>query len=152
MSISAPYRFTPTVDETAMARESGASLSNLIKDGRPLRVTDGQGDHFAELPPAAARMLGEILGAMAEGRSVRVLPEETELTTAQAADVLNISRPFLIRLLDDGVMPHRKVGTHRRLRADDVLAYKSRRAQEREAVLDQLAAEAQSYDMGYDAA
>jgi excisionase family DNA binding protein len=67
----------------------------------------------------------------------------------EAAGVLNISRPYLIKLLDEGVIPHRKVGKHRRIRMEDVMAYKARDDREREAILDQLVGEAQKQDMGY---
>jgi excisionase family DNA binding protein len=67
----------------------------------------------------------------------------------QAASVLNVSRPFLIKLLDDKVLPHRKIGKHRRIRMEDVMAYKTRIDRERGIVLDQLAKEAQELGMGY---
>ncbi|MFN7648174.1 MAG: excisionase family DNA-binding protein [Acidobacteriota bacterium] len=92
----------------------------------------------------------EILEAMAAGRGVTLVPENAELTTVQAADVLNVSRPFLIKLLEENALPHRKVGKHRRIRMEDVMAYKSRIDRDREAVLDQLAREAQEQGMGYD--
>lgn len=72
-----------------------------------------------------------------------------ELTTDEAANVLNVSRPFLIKLLEEGSIPFRKVGEHRRIRMEDVMAYKTAIDQEREGVLDQLVAEAQEHDMGY---
>jgi excisionase family DNA binding protein len=103
-----------------------------------------------ELPAGAVTMLMEILEAMAAGRGVTLVPENAELTTVQAADVLNVSRPFLIKLLEENALPHRKVGKHRRIRMDDVMAYKSRIDRDREAVLDQLAREAQEQGMGYD--
>jgi excisionase family DNA binding protein len=90
-----------------------------------------------------------ILEAMAAGRGVTIIPENAELTTVQAADVLNVSRPFFIKLLENGAIPHRKVGKHRRVRMEDFMAYKERIDREREAVLDQLAAQAQEFDMGY---
>jgi excisionase family DNA binding protein len=91
----------------------------------------------------------DILEAMAAGRGVTIVPENAELTTVEAAAMLNISRPFLIQLLEKGVIPHRKVGKHRRIRVEDVMAYKERDDREREAVLDELVAEAQKSDMGY---
>ena len=91
----------------------------------------------------------EVLEAMAEGRRVTVMAEDAELTTVQAAKVLRVSRPFLIKLLEEGAIAHRKVGKHRRVRLDDVMGYKKRIDREREAVLDRLAAEAQQGEMGY---
>jgi excisionase family DNA binding protein len=110
---------------------------------------ESDGEDALELPPGAVAMLMDILNAMAAGRGVTVIPENAELTTVQAAEVLNVSRPFLIKLLDEGAIPHRKVGRHRRLRFEDVMSYKERIDRDREAVLDQLTAEAQANDMGY---
>jgi excisionase family DNA binding protein len=95
------------------------------------------------------RFLMDILEAMAAGQGVSLIPENAELTTVQAAGVLNVSRPYLIKLLDENAIPYRKVGKHRRIRMEDVMAYKARIDREREAVLDQLASEAQENNMGY---
>ena len=97
----------------------------------------------------AVALLMDILETMAAGRGVTLVPENAELTTVQAAVVLNVSRPFLIKLLEDNVLPHRKVGKHRRVRMEDVMAYKARIDREREAVLDQLAREGQEQGLGY---
>ena len=101
------------------------------------------------LPAPDARRIATFLEAMAAGRGVTLMPENAELTTVQAAEVLNVSRPFLIKLLDEGAIPHRKVGKHRRIRMEDVMAYKAAIDREREVVLDQLVSEAQEQDMGY---
>jgi excisionase family DNA binding protein len=82
-------------------------------------------------------------------RGVTIIPENAELSTVQAADILKVSRPYLIKLLDDQVIPHRKVGTHRRIKMIDVMNYKNAIDAERESILDQLVAEAQEQKMGY---
>ena len=78
-----------------------------------------------------------------------LIPENTELTTVQAAEVLNVSHPFLIKLLGEGAIAYRQVGAQRRARLEEVVAYKTRIDQESELILDQLVAEAQEHDMGY---
>jgi excisionase family DNA binding protein len=141
----------PSPQDAAMARASGQLLSRFAHRTRPLtlRVRDADRDEPLELPRGAVELLMDILEAMAAGRGVTLIPENAELTTVQAAEILNVSRPFLIRLLDETVIPHRKVGKHRRIRMEDVMAYKARIDSDREAVLDQLAAEAQALDLGY---
>lgn len=102
-----------------------------------------------ELPAGVVDMLMEILNAMATGQAVTLVPEETELSTVEAANLLNVSRPYLIDLLESGEIPYRKVGSHRRVRAEDVLHYKAAIDKERERVLDELVTLAQEDDMGY---
>ncbi len=94
-------------------------------------------------------LLMEILEAMAAGRGLTLIPENAELTSVQAADVLNVLRPFLMKLLEDNVLPHRKVGKHRRVRMEDVMAYRAKIDRDREAILDQIAREGQEQGMGY---
>jgi len=124
-------------------------LKLRVTDSEQLRVTDSEQMEPIELPAGAVSLLIEILEAMAAGRGVTIIPENAELSTVQAAEVLNVSRPFLIKLLEDGSIPHRKVGKHRRVRMEDVMSYKAAIDSEREAVLEQLAADAQEQDMGY---
>jgi excisionase family DNA binding protein len=114
-----------------------------------LKVTDGDQEQPIELPRGAVMLLMDILESMAAGRGITLMPENAELTTVQAADVLNVSRPFLIKLLKEKALPSRRVGAHRRIRMDDVMAYKAQIDADREAVLDRLVAEAQQHDMGY---
>jgi excisionase family DNA binding protein len=134
-----------------LARVSGQRLLRYAGRNRPLclRVMDAGQEQSLELPAKAVDLLMEILEVMAAGRGVSLIPENAELTTVQAAEILNVSRPFLIKLLDAGALPHRKVGSHRRILMEDVMAYKNRIDREREAVLDELAADAQRNDMGY---
>lgn len=151
MTAPAHRRPPPNAQEAALARGAGQSLSRLMRGNRPLtlRVTDAGQEPPIELPPGAVLLLMDILEAMAAGRGVTLVLEDAELTTVQAADMLNVSRPFLIKLLEEGVLPHRRVGTHRRIRMEDVMAYKARIDTDREAVLDRLVAEAREDGMGY---
>ena len=137
--------------DAAIARSTFEALSPYGGMGRPLklRVGEGEREQPVDLPAGAVDLLMHVLEAMATGQGVTLLPDRAELTTVQAADVLNVSRPFLIKLLDQKAIPHRKVGTHRRIRMEDVMAYKNAIDREREQVLEQLAQEGQAYDMGY---
>jgi excisionase family DNA binding protein len=151
MSILVHRQLPPSAQDAAIARVSGQVLSRYAQQKQPLtlRVRDAGQENPIELPAGAVALLMDILEAMAAGRGVTILPESAELTTVEAAEMLNVSRPFLIKLLEDRIIPHRKVGRHRRVRMEDVMAYKNAIDQEREAILDQLAREAQEQDMGY---
>jgi excisionase family DNA binding protein len=141
----------PSAQDAALARASGQRLARYARErtALTLRVRDAEQDNPIELPAGAVALLMDILEAMAAGRGVTIIPENAELTTVEAAEALNVSRPFLIKLLDEGAIPHRKVGRHRRIRMEDVMAYKARDDREREAALDELVREAQEMDMGY---
>ena len=151
MNTTTHRQLPPTPRDAAIARSSREILSRYARMQRPLRlrVRDRGQDEPIELPAGAVRLLTRVLEAMAAGRGVTLIPEGAELTTVQAADVLNVSRPFLIKLLDENAIPHRKVGKHRRIRMEDVVAYKEAIDREREQVLDQLTREAQEQGLGY---
>jgi len=151
MNMITHRQLPPNAQDAAIARISGQALSRYARTKAPLkfRVTDVEQAEPIELPAGAVALLMDILEAMAAGRGVTIIPENVELTTVQAAEVLNVSRPFLIKLLEEDKIPYRKVGKHRRIRIEDVMSYKTAIDQEREAALDQLVAEAQEQDMGY---
>lgn len=100
-------------------------------------LADSRGKRV-DLPPSVAKALTMMARAMAQGQSVALIRYDHELTTQEAADLLNVSRPYLIRLLEDGIIPYHMVGTHRRIRMKDLLEYKARRDQLRRATLDEL--------------
>ena len=130
---------TPSASEAALAKESSRTLAPHVgKASLRLQVKDGAGDDELVLPPSVARLLLGILTEMGRGNAVSVSPIQAELTTNQAADLLNVSRPYLTKLLDDGAIPFRKVGTHHRVMLRDVLAYKQEMYAKRHAALDEL--------------
>jgi excisionase family DNA binding protein len=141
----------PSKEEVELARASGERLAPLARRGRPLtlRVRDAGKEKTIELPAEAVKLLQGILEDMASGRAVTIVPQNAELTTQQAADFLNVSRPFLVGLLDQRKLPFRLVGTHRRVRFEDILRFKEDIDTERRKVLDELAAEAQELKMEY---
>jgi excisionase family DNA binding protein len=151
--LDTPTDPAPTQAEAILAREAGVLLKRVVGKRLGVRLhverdeTEPSGETVA-LPKAATRMLLHILDEMANGNAVALVPMHAELTTQQAADMLNVSRPFLVRLIEDGRLPHRKVGTHRRVRMDDLLAYRRRSEADRETALAELAEETQRLGLG----
>ncbi len=138
-------------EDVELARASGQRLAPLVRAGRSLtlRVRDAGQEQTIELPASAAKLLMTILEDMASGHAVTVVPRNAEYTTQQAADFLDVSRPFLVQLLEKRKLPFRLVGSHRRISFEDVLRYKENTDSERRKMLDQLTAEAQDLKMGY---
>jgi excisionase family DNA binding protein len=152
MATAAMTSVPPSKEDIELARTSGQRLAPMARRGQPLtlRVREaGKKEETIELPAGAVKLLQAILEDMASGRAVTIVPQNAELTTQQASDFLNVSRPFLGQLLEQKKLPCRLVGTHRRIRFEDVLRFKETTDAERRKVLDQLAAEAQDLKMGY---
>jgi len=141
----------PTEQESAQARESSRVLSTYARRTESLQVELSNDEHHEaiSLPAGAVRLLLDLLTEMAEGNAVTLLPMHAELTTQQAADILNVSRPYLVKLLDAGTIEHRKVGTHRRVLLRDLIAYKRQVDEDRAAALDELTRQAEDLNMGY---
>jgi len=137
----------PTEQETTLARESGRQLGRFIKHDLQVRIPETNEE--ITLPASAVRLLVELLSEMAEGNAIALTPIHAELTTQQAADLLAVSRPFLIKQLEASALPFRKVGTHRRILFKDLMAYKRGIDRKRLETLEQLADQAQDLDMGY---
>jgi excisionase family DNA binding protein len=149
-----PETVAPTPDDTQLAQESSRRLTRFLaaKPKKPLRVRiapDDEPEETISIPLSAFRLLNDILTEMAKGNAIALIPVHAELTTQQAADLLNVSRPFLIEQLEKGMIPFRKVGTHRRILFQDLMAYKQTMDKNRLKALDELSAQAQELGMGY---
>lgn len=140
----------PDDEAASLARASASELSRLLAEkpetDRARVQLDG---HDLILPRQALALLRDLLAEMAQGNAVTVVPTHAELTTQEAANILNVSRPHLIKLLGDSQIPFTKVGKHRRIRYQALMAYKQLRDKESEDALDELVAQAQEHDMGY---
>jgi excisionase family DNA binding protein len=141
----------PTKKEIRLAEESNQKLSDYIESTKkPSIQLKGKHNETIPLPIAALKLLRIILQHMAKGNAVTLIPIQAELTTQEAADLLNVSRPFLVKLLEEGKIPFRRVGTRRRVLAKDILHYKQEIDAKRLEVLDELTNEAQKNNMGYE--
>ena len=124
-------------------------LKNQQKSVKSIELTVTGDEARVTLPGKVLEHLQKILQSMAEGKTVSLIDNDEELTTQEAADILNTSRPYLVKLLESGEIPFTKVGKHRRVRFEDLNAYKKKRQREREHRLKELAKQAQELDMGY---
>jgi excisionase family DNA binding protein len=115
-----------------------------------ITLTTDTGEHpTVEVPPAALKLIGQLLGVMSEGRPVVLMPTEQELTTVEAANFLNVSRPFVIKEMESGRLPHRKVGSHRRISMEDLLAYAQKMRAQQVKALDRMAKNARELGLDY---
>ncbi|CAD0226704.1 conserved hypothetical protein [Planktothrix agardhii] len=145
----------PTEEEATLAQASSLSLARYINNkagyGTAIKlVQDDSKNEVVVIPAEAFRLLLEILAQMAKGNAVTLFPIHAELTTQEAADILNVSRPYLVQLLESGEIPFRKVGTRRRVRYQDLMDYKNRVDAARRKTLDELTTQAQELNMGYE--
>lgn len=130
----------PTEQDSARAREATAKIIPYVRAGKALKVF-GSGDASEEtivLPAFAAPLIQKVLEAIAAGHGVTIIPQHAELTTMEAADILNVSRPYLIKLLESGDIPYRKVGRHRRVMVEDLMSYKEKSDKQSRAAMDEL--------------
>jgi excisionase family DNA binding protein len=141
----------PTIPEIEAAKQSSRMLSKYADADRvqlSLKANNGVAEALI-LPGHVMQMLLDIVSEMAKGNAISLVPIHHELSTQDAANLLNVSRPHIVSLLEKGVLPHRKVGAHRRVLASDVLAYKEALLGQRNQTLDDLTALSQELEMGY---
>lgn len=125
------------------------SLSKIKSNRRKIQLTIEESNEVIEIPIEAFTFLKEVLSIMAEGNDLMIIESNSEMSTQQAADILSISRPHLVKLLEAGQIPFKKVGTHRRVLVKDIIEYKSRAKKERRKNLNLLAKQAQELNLGY---
>jgi excisionase family DNA binding protein len=131
-------------------RALAAYLTTQVETQR-IQIFDEQNQaHQVELPTSALRLLVDILAELADGNAVKVVPIHAELTTQEAADLLNVSRPHLVKLLETRALPHHKTGKHRRVRFADLMTYKAARDLVSEGAMAELAQQAQELGLGYE--
>lgn len=117
----------PQPSESSDMENLRAVLDQAFGEGYTPCLIGPDGSH-TEIPESAFRALQAVVRGMAAGKTITVIPSNRQLTTQQAAEMLNVSRPHVIKLLDQGEIPYSKTGTHRRIEVADVLAYRQARA------------------------
>lgn len=147
MSEQALSERPPTEMEVRQASEAARALATaLTPEGLPFSVSKNGGRTEIDLPPALGQLVLDVLTHVARGEMITFVPYGAELTTKEAADLLNVSRPFLVSMLTEGKIPFHKVGSHRRIRACDVLDFRAKRDTERSEALRELQRLGQEFD------
>ena len=140
--------FLPAQSDAPQVATLDQALRAAAGSAQRLEIVLSNGEHVT-LPDNIQRALALVAREIATGNGVAVVPVHHELTTHEAAAVLHVSRPHLIRMLDEGRLPSRKIGTHRRIRFDDVMAYRAGEEHERDALLARIAQESQSLGLEF---
>ncbi|WP_245643968.1 excisionase family DNA-binding protein [Paraburkholderia oxyphila] len=138
--------------EMELARVAQRCIMEALDHSRAVSITltTETGLHPSiEVPPAALKLIGQLLGAMSEGKTVVLMPDKQEFTTVEAANYLNVSRPFVIKEIEEGRLKHRMVGTHRRIAVEDLLAYERAMRERQSAALDRMAENARDLGLDY---
>lgn len=142
----------PSSKDVAMAKESSRVLASLLRhnpENLELEIKGITGLNKIAIPDTASFMLLDILTQMSKGNAVTIVPIHAELTTQQAADILKVSRPFLIKELEEGKISYKMVGSRRKILFEDLMKYKETMYRGRLDSLDQLCAESQDLDLDY---
>lgn len=135
-----------------MARAAQRCIVAALDHSRAasITVTTDTGEHpTIELPTAALKLIGRLLGAMSQGRPITLVPTEQEFTTVEAANFLNVSRPFVIKEMEAGRLAYRKVGSHRRIAFEDLLEYAQQMRARQANALERMAENARELGLDY---
>jgi excisionase family DNA binding protein len=143
-----PDTVVPSVRDAELATTSSRILSRSLPS-EEFRVKLEPTGEVLILPESVRRLLTHLLTEMSHGNAVTLIPMHSEMTTQEAADYLNVSRPYVVKLIETRALPHHKVGTHRRIRFSDLRTYKERIDADGQSARDELARQAQELDMGY---
>lgn len=143
----------PSAEEVALAKVGSQELSAVLEsscDIQHFEVMGKDGEtHSVQLPSSAVQLMIEVLTQLGQGNSVNITPIHAELTTQEAADLLNMSRPTFIKLLDEGTLPHTRSGNRRKVAFVDVMSYKQSLDEKRQCALDELSSLDQELGLGY---
>lgn len=142
----------PSLRDQQVASNSLVRFTSALPKTRSHQVTIRlqESEESIVIPRKALEFLGFILSSMAQGKAVSLIPSDSEVSTQQAADMLNVSRPHLVKLLEKGALPFKKVGSHRRILLEDVLQYEAQQTKQRHHQLELLAQQAQELQLGYE--
>lgn len=143
-------------EEVELAKAAQRCIVSALDNSNAVNITiveDGvwqlDNSPLLRLPPKVLRLIADLLGALAEGKAVSVVPKDLNVTTQEAAMFLNVSRPYLVRLLEEGKIRFHKVGSHRRIRFEDIVQYKEERTRKSNEALQALADQAQEIGLDY---
>ena len=140
--------FTASDEEAVIARKAVSCLQPSADANQDVRLRVMElVDVVVPIPARALRLIVDVLSCMAEQKAISFIPHEAELTTQQAADLLNVSRPHLVTLLERNEIPFRHVGAHRRVRASDVIEHRKKGEARHKQALDRMAALTQELDL-----
>ncbi len=154
MTPSPPFLTLPDEQEVRVAAESYRELAAYLAthpDSQRIQILDEKDHaHVVAVPTSALKLLVDALGELASGNAVKVMPVHAELTTQAAADLLNVSRPYLVKLLEEGAIPFHRTGSHRKVKFGDLMRFKDAREQASEKAMAELARLSQDLGMGYE--
>jgi len=141
-----------SAQDAEMARAAQRYIMAALDHSRAVSImlTDDEGNQpVIQVPPQALKVIAQVLGAMSERRPIVVMRSKQEVSTVEAANFLNVSRPFVIKEIEQGRLPYRMVGTHRRIAFDDLVQYAEKMRARQQSALDRMADNAHELGLDY---